>query len=245
MSWYKVNTTTAIAGFCSSQHSYNYFCASIVVMVTTTLLPAIDDSSWEYIFGSPSATFAVFIAIPVVIILIVVIAVIYGVNKRKKSKRGIRRPPTSMMTDHEVAVPLNMNANNGCYSGQYGGGSTGSYSKAALTSPEPRYADKLYQPASYRTGTPQQYSQYYQSDGSYRSSLQYPSQGHPHQQTYLQDIPDSDSHFSSVSHTRPQYMSSSRNPYDDRDIHSDPAASRAGGHHCPPPPPSSYYSEQW
>lgn len=217
----------------------------LVAMVTTTELPELTDSSWEYIFGSPSATFAVFIAIPVVIILIVVIAVIYGVNKRKKTKRGNRRTPPNMMSDHELAAPLNMNANNGGYTGQYAGGSTGSYSKAPMSTPDPRYADNVFKPSSYRNGTPQQYSQYFPSDDSYRSSLQYPAQGHPHKQPYLQDIPDSDSHFSSVSHTRPQYMMSSRNPYDERDIHSDPAASRVGGHHCPPPPPGSYYSEQW
>lgn len=154
------------------------------------------------------------------------------------------------MSDHEVSVPLNMNANNGCYSGQYGGGggSTSSYNKLALSTSEPRYVDKNFQPPSYRTPTPQQYSQYFQSDGSYRSSLHYPTAApavHQQQQAYLADIPDSDSHFSSVSHTRPQYMSSSRNPYDDRDIHSDPPTIRVAGHHCPPPPPGSYYSEQW
>ncbi|XP_067929017.1 fibroblast growth factor receptor-like 1 [Watersipora subatra] len=213
-------------------------------MATTIPLPVTTDDSWEYIFGSPSATLAVLIAIPVIIILIVTIAIIYGLNKRKKMKRGIRRPPSNM-SDHEVAAPLNMNVNNGCYSGQHAGAGTGSFNKILPPSNEPRYMDKGYQPPSYRSNTPQQYAQYFQSDGSYRSSLHQPQQAHHHQQSYLQDIPDSDSHFSSVSHTRPQYMNNSRNPYDDRDIHSDPAASRTGGHHCPPPPPSSYYSEQW
>ena len=214
----------------------------VVAMVKTTSVPIMSDSSWEYIFGSPSATLAVLVAIPAVIILIVTIAVIYGLNKRKKSKRGPRRPAAIGLGDHEVAVPLNMNVNNGCYTGQYANGSTSSYNKMPPPSSEPRYTDKIYKQQPYRNGTPQQYSQYFPSDGSYRSSLQYPPQ--PHQQHNYQDIPDSDSHFSSVSHTRPQYMNSSRNPYDDRDIHSDPAASRAG-HHCPPPPPGSFYSEQW
>lgn len=232
-------------------------------MVTTTFFPALTDNSWEYVFGSPSATLAVLIAIPVVIILIVTIASIYAYNRRKKNTGGPRRrhPPNSMISDHEVIAPLNMNANNGGHSGQYINGSASSYNKIPLTvNGEHRFVDKCHQPPTYRSGglgTPQQYSQYYASDGSYRSSLHYPPAAgvpqvnglHPQQHGYLlhHDIPDSDSHFSSVSHTRPQYMNNTRNPYDDRDIHSDPPHSRVGadGHMCPPPPPGSYYSEQW
>ena len=226
---------------------------------TTSLVTTSD--SWEMIFGSPSATLAVLIAIPVVIILMITIAIIYGLNKKKKNTASnIRRPPNNMMMDHEVAVPLNMNANNGCYKAQYNG-SNGSYNKVPLANSDTRYGgEKMYHPPAYRSPTPQQYSQYMQSDGSYRSSLHYPPIAAVHQQSlrkqqqhsrsqgdedYMTDIPDSDSHFSSVSHTRPQYMSSNgRNPYDDRDIHSDPPGSRIGLH-CPPPPPGSYYSGQW
>jgi len=188
------------------------------------------DSSWEYIFGSPSATLAVIIAIPVVLVLLVTIAVVYGLNKRKQTT-GRRRPSSINRHDREASVPLNLNANNGCYAAQY----SGSYTKGPLSSnSEPYYSEHLYKPPPYPTAA-QQFTTYSQSDGSYRSQLQY-------QRQYIPDIPDSDSHFSSVSHSKPQYMTDRH--YHEREIHSDPT-SRISHHQCPPPPPGSYYSGQW
>lgn len=194
----------------------------------------LDEESWDYMFGSPSATLAVIIAIPVVIILIVTVAVIYGLNKKKRKHTGKRRPPNTMVHEHEASVPLNINGNNAAYSSHYS-------RKVSLSAGggEPYFPDQFYRSSPYRAHGPHQYSQYSQSDGSYRSALIYPPPLPEHSQ-YVADIPDTDSHFSSVSHTRPQFMP---NQYE-RDIQSDPPLSRIG-HPCPPPPPSSYYSEQW
>lgn len=213
--------------------------------LTTTHRPEpSEEASWDYIFGSPSATLAVLIAIPVVIILVLAIGIIYCLNKRKKAP-VVRRQTNNMLHDHEVNVPLNMNGNNASFNGHYNG-------KMSLTSADPYYSDKMYPPSTYKQPIAQQYSQYSQSDGSYRSGLMYPNTLPVTHNTYMSaaptatsgvDIPDSDSHFSSVSHTRPQYMTSNH-PYE-RDIQSDPPLSRLGHHQCPPPPPGSYYSGQW
>jgi len=225
------------------------FNTCLVVMATTTVYPSAKDNSWEYMFGSPSATLAVLIAIPTIFIVIVTAAIAVAVNKRNKNTgTQQRRRPSNMLSDHEVAVPLNMNANNGSYTGQHTSsrGSNGSYNKVPYNNGEYRHVAEKHRTPSYSKSPPLQYSQYLQSDGSCRSTLQYQPVGLMKPiPNYMIDAGDSDSQFSSVSHTRPQYMNSSRNPYDDRDIHSDPAASRVGGHHCPPPPPGSYYSGQW
>lgn len=157
-------------------------------------------------------------------------------NKRKKNT-SIRRPPNPMLHEHEASVPLNINGNNASMNGQYG-------KKVSLSNGgENYYTEPMYHTSPYyKNQVPQQYSQYSQSDGSYRSGLMYPPLVPNHNQ-YIADIPDSDSHFSSVSHSRPQYMP---NPTQyERDVQSDPPLSRMSHHHCPPPPPGSYYSGQW
>lgn len=220
----------------------SYFTAVVPLSTSTARPIEEDEGTWEYIFGSPSATLAVIIAIPVVLILVIAIAVIYCINKRKKTSSTVRRrPPHPMLHEHEASMPLNINTNNATYNGGH------KLSNGEVFS----YADNLYKPTSYqRPMTTQQYSQYSQSDGSYRSAIIYPPPPplqapttYSSQHSYV-DIPDTDSHFSSVSHTRPQFMSHSTHHYE-RDIQSDPAHSRLSHHHCPPPPPSSFYSEQW